>query len=76
LTLHYQDTGAGEPLVLIPGLSMDHTAFDPTLMAERISGARVTVVPGVGHAAGWEDTDSFNNAVIAFLAAFAGTAGR
>jgi pimeloyl-ACP methyl ester carboxylesterase len=28
--LHYEDTGAGQPLVLIPGLSCDHTVFAQT----------------------------------------------
>ncbi len=51
-----------------------HPVQSSRFLAERISGARLTVLPGVGHFAAWEDTPAFNAAVLEFLNAAAAAA--
>jgi pimeloyl-ACP methyl ester carboxylesterase len=36
-------------------------------LAERIPGARLTVIPEAGHLVGWEKAMEFNQAVLGFL---------
>lgn len=45
-----------------------HPARSAKVLAERIPGAELTIVPNVGHALCWEDPIRFNEAVLSFIA--------
>lgn len=53
-----------EDIIILPDRSK--------VLADRIRGAKLTILPGTGHAAVWECAVAFNNAVIGFIGALAG----
>ena len=56
-------------LVIVGELDQGTPPSDARLMAERIPGARLEVIPNAGHLSNLEQSDAFNQALLSFLGA-------